>query len=127
MSENINNKLKLSDNDNIEFVNCDWGINDIKDNKETVDNFDSTCSKKIIRTYKINFSEDDYRCYCIEKNKNGTITTKIHFQNFKKLMESDYSKLRLKSFNNDDTYFFILFFGILFGTFISIKIIGLLV
>ena len=79
---------------------------------------------KKYKTFKINISEDDCKCYLIERiPEKDTIVQKIEYDHLISLLKREKYQLNKKNNINKDNIFFIHFFGTLFGIYFFISVI----
>ena len=79
---------------------------------------------KKYKTFKINISEDDCKCYLIERvPEKNTKVQKIEYEDLIRLLKSEKYKLNEKNNINKDNIFFIHFFGTLFSIYFFISVI----
>lgn len=79
---------------------------------------------KKYKTFKINISEDDFKCYLIERvPEKNTKVQKIEYEDLIRLLKSEKYKLNENNNVNKDNIFFIHFFGTLFSIYFFISVI----
>ena len=71
---------------------------------------------KKFKTFKINISENVCKCYIIKRNLNQeTLVEKVKYEDLINLLKKEKDQLDKKHNIDNNSYFFIYFFGILFS------------